>query len=375
MICCLGYNGDPMTWRFDPFPTLSRVTRAKVIAVAMMLVVPALGLVAGYYLEREGLLPTVLNRQRSDLTVTAPMLGPPVRNHLDPAYTDADADLIADPPATPAQQRDPEQLVLTIPTSMSIEGASAAWKPLLDHLSAKTSKPVVLNFGGETDTARLQSMKRGEAHLAVVTAGSVPLAVDAAGFVPVCMLPGDDSRGFTRMVFVVPADSPIQNARELRNTTVMFIDRNSNTGFKAAVVALREDFNLRAGRDYAWDFSGSSVASLQAIKERRVAAAAVAVSALADAAVDGSLTSADYRVIYQSDRFPTTAVGHAHDLKPSLAKTIREALMSFDWKQTSLEPFLGRDHTRFVPVDYRSDWRMIRRIDEVTGTMHRLPIN
>ena len=40
-------------------------------------------------------------------------------------------------------------------------------------------------------------------------------------------------------------------------------------------------------------------------------------------------------------------------------------MLSFDMKGTSLEADFGSDGaTKFVPVNYKNDWALIRRIDE-----------
>ncbi|QOV91843.1 PhnD/SsuA/transferrin family substrate-binding protein [Humisphaera borealis] len=362
-----------MKWPTSFHLPLTRVARAKLAAAVMLLVVPALGLYGGYFLEKEGLAPTLLGRQRGD-TAGSKLMGPPVRNQLDPAYADADGDLVADAPLDERLLRSPTKLIMVVPLLSPMEDFSQRWTPLVDHLSKAAGKPVSLEVAAADENGRLLSLRKGDVHLAVVGAGAVPLAVNAAGFVPVGMFPADDGSGFTRMVLVVPSSSAVMSPSELRGAEMLFVDPSSNTGFKAAAVALRDDFGLRPGRDFTWSFSGSPQASIAAIKERRAPAAAIAESALSEELAARRVDESDYRVIYRSERYPSAAIGIAHDLNPLLAEKLRRALLSFNWSRTSLEAILGANHTRFVPVNYRADWWMVRRIDDATGTSHTLGV-
>lgn len=350
---------------------LNRTARAKLLAAVLLLVVPALGMYGGYYLEKEGLAPTVLGRQRPEVTIPR-LIGPPVHNQLGPSFIDVDNDMIADPPPDTREHQSPSKLILAIPSLSSHEDYAKRWQPLADHLSKSAKLPVSIEVAAPDQKHGLIAMRRGDVHLALVGAGAVPLAVNAAGFVPVAMLPTGTGEGFSKMVFVVPASSPIQTPFELRGAELLFVEPTSNTGFKAAIVALRDDFGLRPERDFTWNFSGSPVESIDAIKQKRAVAAALAANNVTEALEAGRISADDIRVIYQSEKFPTAAIGYAHNLDVALAGKLRRAILSFDWKQTPLEDVLGSKFTRFVPTNYRNDWSMVRRIDDVTGTLHHL---
>lgn len=349
---------------------LNRTARAKLTAAILLLVLPAVGMFGGYYLEKEGLAPTVLGRQRSDASAVR-LIGPPVSNRLAAPYLDSDNDLVADPP-DPAEQRKPSKLVLAVPPLSSEEDYLQRWKPLTDHLSRAAGIPVSVEVPTIDSKHGLIGMRRDEVHLAIVSAGAVPLAVNAAGFVPVALLPTHTGEGFSRMVVIVPSGSGVASLGDLRGAEFLFVEPSSNTGFKAAIVAMRDDFGLRPSRDFTWAFSGSAADSIAAIRDGRALAAAVSENALAEAIADGRISESQFHTIYQSDKFPTTAIGYSHNLNVSLAGKLRRAMLSFDWKGTPLESVLGKSHTRFVPTNYRNDWWMVRRIDDVTGTFHTL---
>jgi phosphonate transport system substrate-binding protein len=68
--------------------------------------------------------------------------------------------------------------------------------------------------------------------------------------------------------------------------------------------------------------------------------------------------------IYKSQTFPTTGYGTAHNLKPELQETIKDAFASFEWEGTSLEAeFSKSGESQFIPITYQEFWEVIRKID------------
>jgi phosphonate transport system substrate-binding protein len=249
----------------------------------------------------------------------------------------------------------------------------ADWQSLADHLSKVVGRPVQLIPVSSLAADRadqLRALRDGTVHVAVLSAGRVPTAVDAGGFVPVGLLPAPDGSKWTRVKLIVPADSPLQSPADLRGKQLLFTDPTSNTGFKAVVIALRSEFGLLPERDFTWTFSGGHRESIQAVVDRQAEAAAVSEDLLARAVAAGEVKADAVRSIYQSDPFPSVAVGYAHNLAPDLARRVRDGLMSFDWADTPLQPVLGSPRTRFHPADYKQDWALIRRIDDAIGVVH-----
>ena len=78
---------------------------------------------------------------------------------------------------------------------------------------------------------------------------------------------------------------------------------------------------------------------------------------------------AKIRTIYKSETFPTTGYGYAHNLDPALQAKIKEAFFTFPWEGSSLKAeFKGQD--KFVPITYKKDWSVIRKIDAATGVKY-----
>ena len=78
---------------------------------------------------------------------------------------------------------------------------------------------------------------------------------------------------------------------------------------------------------------------------------------------------AKIRTIYKSDTFPTTGYGVAHNLDPALTEKIKQAFFTFPWEGSALKAeFKGQD--RFVPITYKKDWNVIRKIDAANGVKY-----
>jgi phosphonate transport system substrate-binding protein len=87
----------------------------------------------------------------------------------------------------------------------------------------------------------------------------------------------------------------------------------------------------------------------------------------------GKIKPDQYRVIYTSESFPTAGLGYVYNLQPELAAKIKGALLSYDWKGSPLEEiFSGAKQTTFVPVNYKNDWSLIRRIDNEMGIQQKI---
>jgi phosphonate transport system substrate-binding protein len=149
-----------------------------------------------------------------------------------------------------------------------------------------------------------------------------------------------------------------------------FTDLGSNSGFKAPLVLLRNDFHLEPGIHYDVNVSYSHEKSIEGIAKRKFEAAAVADELLKRAVSRGLIEESQFRSIYHSEDFPPAAIGYVYNLKPELADQIRAALLSFDWKGTPLAKAYGpAGKARFVPISYKDQWSFVRYIDDEIGRM------
>jgi phosphonate transport system substrate-binding protein len=78
---------------------------------------------------------------------------------------------------------------------------------------------------------------------------------------------------------------------------------------------------------------------------------------------------AKIRSIYKSETFPTTGYGYAHNLDPKLVEKIKEAFLKFPWEGSALAAEFKKEG-KFIPIDYKKDWAVLRKIDEATGVKY-----
>ena len=218
---------------------------------------------------------------------------------------------------------------------------------------------------------QLKAIKEGRLHVAGLNTGAVPAAVDECGFVPLCTLGHEDGSFGYSMLLIVPAKSAIKDPKDLRGQKIAFKDASSNSGYKAPIVALLNEFGLRPSRDYDWFFVYEHENAIRMVARGECAAAAVASDRLAALVHSGEIKEADVRVIYKSPSFPPAAIGCVYNLKPDLVAKIKSALLDCDWKKAGLRERLGGEGaTRFVPVSYREAFALVRQIDDTMGVRH-----
>jgi phosphonate transport system substrate-binding protein len=291
----------------------------------------------------------------------------PVIHKLDPKFTDADGDLLADVPTDPSKLIDPPTLEFSFIAVEDPEPYKKRWKGFCDYLSKETGKPVEY-LSVTSNNEEMAAMRDGKLHVAAFNTGGVPPAVNECGFIPICALPSGDTGALTHTDIIVPSDSPLQKVEDLKGHELTLTSPDSNSGCKAPLVLLRANFGMQGVADFSLRYSSSHETSIAGIASHKYEAAAVASDMLGRQIAAGAITPGQFRTIYESESFPTAGLGYVYNLKPELAKKIRDALLSFDWAGTPLEKDLSSSRqTKFVPINYKNDWSLIRRIDDEMG--------
>ncbi len=289
---------------------------------------------------------------------------------LDPRYTDADGDLIADIPTDPAQWVDPSVLIFAYTPVEDPAVYAEVWAEFIDHLSAATGKPVQF-FPVQSNAAQIEAMRAGRLHVAGFNTGSVPLAVTCAGFRPFAIMAARDGSYGYRMAFITHVATDIEKLEDIKGRTLAFTAETSNSGFKAPSALLRELFGWEPGVDYTPAFSGAHDNSVLGVYNRDYDAGAIADEIMVRMGARGVIDVGQIRTIYASEPFPTTGYGVVHNLTPALQETIREAFFSFDWEGTRLlkefQPF--RQET-FIPITFEEQWKVVRDIDAAVGVRY-----
>jgi phosphonate transport system substrate-binding protein len=289
--------------------------------------------------------------------------------HLGEGFVDSDGDMIADPPSDPSKLIDPPKLVFCYIAQEDEDKYAEIFKPFCEHLSKVTGKPVEYLPLYSTED-QLKALQEGKIQVSGLNTGSVPVAVNLCGFVPVCRVPTNDPAG-THIEIIVPSSvTDINKPEDLKNHELTLTQPTSNSGYKAPMVLLKSQFSLAPEKDYVVRMSQEHDKSIEGIAKGEYQAAAVASDMLERAEANGVITKDKYRSIYKSESFPSAAIGYVYNLKPELAAKVREALLTYDFKGTPLETeFVAKDQTKFVPVNYKNDWALIRRIDEESARL------
>ena len=282
---------------------------------------------------------------------------------LSDRYTDADGDLIADIPEDSSEWLDPDTLIFAYTPVEDPAVYADVWQEFLDHMAEVTGKNVQF-FPVQSNAAQIEAMRAGRLHVAGFNTGANPIAVACAGFRSFAMMAAaDGSFGYEMEIITYPG-SGIGSVEDIRGKELTFTSETSNSGFKAPSALLRGEFDMIAGEDYDTSFSGAHDNSVLGVANKDYIAASIANSVKARM-IDRDVVSEDQlEVVYQSQTFPTTGYGTAHNLHPDLQDKIKEAFFSFDWEGTKLlEEFEKSGEAQFVEITFKDDWEVIRTID------------
>lgn len=294
------------------------------------------------------------------------------RGTLDSRYCDRDGDLVADTPTDPKEQVDPAVLVFAYTPVEDPAVYRKMWDDFLAHLSKTTGKRTQF-FAVQSNAAQIEAMRAGRLHVAGFNTGSNPLAVNCAGFVPFAMMASKNGAYGYEMEIIVQAAGPIQKIEDLRGKTIAFSAPTSNSGYKAPAALLAQQYNMVADRDYKPAFSGRHDNTAIGVANRDYDAGAVANSVVNRMIERGAVDGTKLRRIYKSQTFPTTGYGYAHNLKPELAKKIRDAFFTYNWEGSALlAEFKKSDPPQegFIPITYKQHWQVVRDIDSAMNVSY-----
>ena len=289
------------------------------------------------------------------------------RGALDAMYCDENGDMVADAPTDESQWVDPDTLIFAYTPVEDPAIYSDIWQPFIEHLSDVTGKDVRF-FAVQSNAAQVEAMRSGRLHIAGFSTGPTPFAVNLAGAVPFALMGSDSGQfGYTLQVYT-HVDSDIHEITDLKGKRVAHTSPTSNSGNQAPR-ALFPEMGVVPGEDYEILFSGSHDQSMLGVVAKDYDAAPVASEVVERMAARGLYDEADVRLVWESDRFPTTSYNYAYNLHPDLVEKIREAFYSFQFAGTELgEEFEGVE--TFIPINYQQHWRVIRTIQASNGVQY-----
>ncbi|MDR5860340.1 phosphate/phosphite/phosphonate ABC transporter substrate-binding protein [Halomonas eurihalina] len=286
------------------------------------------------------------------------------RGDLDAIYCDRDGDLVADRPEDESEWTNPETLIFAYTPVEDPAIYSDIWQPFIEHLEDVTGRDVRF-FAVQSNSAQVEAMRSGRLHVAGFSTGPTPFAVNLAGAVPFALMGSDDGQfGYTLQLYT-HVDSGIDEITDLKGKRVAHTSPTSNSGNQAPR-ALFPELGIVPDEDYEVLYSGSHDQSMLGVVAQDYDAAPVASEVVERMADRGLYDPNDVKIIYESDRFPTTSYTYAHNLHPDLVDKIKEAFFSFDFKGTELgEEFEGVE--KFIPINYQDHWKVIRTIQASNG--------
>ena len=315
-----------------------------------------------------GILPSVTLTASALLAgFSAQAFGDCERGSLDAKYCDENGDMVADLPADKSEWVNPDTLIFAYTPVEDPAIYSDIWQPFIDHLSEVTGKDVRF-FAVQSNAAQVEAMRSGRLHVAGFSTGPTPFAVNLAGAVPFALMGSDSGQFGYSLQLYTHVDSDIHEITDLKGKRVAHTSPTSNSGNQAPR-ALFPEMGVVPGDDYEITFSGSHDQSMLGVVAKDYDAAPVASEVVERMAARGLYDEEDVRLVWESDRFPTTSYNHAHNLHPELVEKIREAFYSFKFSGTELgEEFEGVE--TFIPINYKYNWRVIRTIQASNGVQY-----
>lgn len=283
--------------------------------------------------------------------------------NLAPAYSDCNGDMVADAPDDKTQWLDPDPIVLAdVPTSDMTERAAQA-EPFLRYMEKAVGRKFTY-FVAKDYTDLLAAFKANRIHLININSGSVESEVRCHGYVPLAQ--AVDTKGNiagAQMELIVPANSPLKTARDLKGHKLTFVNEQSNNGYKTPRALLAKEFGLEAGRDYSFNFSGRHDNSVMGVANGLYEAAASGSDVREKLLRDGMIDAATVRVVYTSRTFPQSPWGISYRLNPKLADRIGSAFLSY--KSPADASYISK---KFKAANYKTDWAIMREISAASGT-------
>ncbi len=286
------------------------------------------------------------------------------RGELDTIYCDDNGDMVAEPPKDKSKWKDPGTLVFAYTPIEDPAVYQNLFKGFTDYLSACTQKKVVY-YTVQSNAAQIEAMRSGRLHVAGLASGETGFAVNLAGAVPFAIKGNKDGPRMYRQVVVVKKDSPIKSLADLKGKKVAHTSPSSNSGHLAPLALFPKE-GVTPGKDYTIMFSGKHDQSLAGVLKGDYDAAPITSDIYDRWVMRGQMKADDVRIIYRSGTFPTSSFAYAHDLAPPLAEKIKKCFFDYKFSPELQKEFLGDD--RFLPVNYKKDWELVRAVAVASGT-------
>lgn len=287
----------------------------------------------------------------------------PNRGDLDNMYCDANNDLVADTPTDADKLKTPSTVVFTYTPVEDPAVYAEIFSPFTKYLSECIDRKVVF-YQVQSNAAEIEAMRSNRLHVGGFSTGPTNFAVNLAGAVPFAVK--GDANGFQgyNLILIVKKDSPYKTLADLKGKKVAHTSPSSNSG-NMAPIALFPKEGLVPGKDYKFLYSGKHDQSVMGVNSGDYDAAAVASDVFHRMAERGQVKEDDFRIIYTSEKFPTSSFSYAYDLEPKFRDKMLKCFYDYRFPAEMKEAFDGAD--RFYPVTYKKDWAIVRDVAKAGG--------
>jgi phosphonate transport system substrate-binding protein len=285
------------------------------------------------------------------------------RGELDAMYCDANYDLVADPPTDPKKWKNPSTIVFTYTPVEDPAVYENIFKPFTTSLAKCLDKKVVF-YQVQSNAAEIEAMRSGRLHVAGFSTGPTAFAVNLAGAVPFAVKGNAKEFQGYNLIVIVKANSPYQKLLDLKGKKVAHTSPSSNSG-NLAPLALFPAEGLVPDKDYKIIFSGKHDQSVMGVNSGDYDAGAVASDVFHRMAERGQVKEADFRIIYRSQKFPTSSFAYAHDLDPALVDKMLGCFYDYRFPPEMQKAFDSAD--RFFPINYKTTWAVVRDVAKGSG--------
>jgi phosphonate transport system substrate-binding protein len=285
------------------------------------------------------------------------------RGDLDPMYCDENKDLVADTPKDSKKWKNPSTLVFTYTPVEDPAVYEKIFQPFTDYLGKCVGKRVVF-FQVNSNASQIEAMRSGRLHVGGFSTGPTAFAVNIAGAVPFAVKGTEKEFQGYNLIVIVKKSSPFMKMTDLKGKKVAHTSPSSNSGHMAPL-ALFPAEGLMPDKDYKILFSGKHDQSVMGVNSGDYDAAAVASDVFGRMVARGQVKEDDFRIIYRSQKFPTSSFAYAHDLEPTLAKKLVQCFTDYRFTPQMTKDFDGAD--RFFPVTFQKEWEVVRQVAVGSG--------
>ncbi|MCA3028670.1 MAG: phosphate/phosphite/phosphonate ABC transporter substrate-binding protein [Rhodocyclaceae bacterium] len=285
------------------------------------------------------------------------------RGDLDAMYCDENKDLVADTPKDSKKLKNPSTIVFTYTPVEDPAVYEKIFQPFTRDLGKCLDKRVVF-YQVNSNAAEIEAMRSGRLHVGGFSTGPTAFAVNIAGAVPFAVKGTEKEYQGYNLLVVVKKASPFLKLSDLKGKKVAHTSPSSNSGHMAPL-ALFPSEGLTPDKDYKILFSGKHDQSIMGVNSGDYDAAAVASDVYHRMASRGQIKEDDFRIIYKSNKFPTSSFAYAHDLDPALAKKLVKCFYDYRFTPEMVKAFDGAD--RFFPVNFQKDWEVVRQVAAGSG--------